>query len=107
MSAKKEQYFGWYSESFANRYGSVIYSTPDGKEVEVTEVVSDTWAKSEYTPSDGKFIGELKGYLRRGKEAKEKHPLEIAVDTILRSLNFNDDDDGDCEIYYDYDPLED
>lgn len=55
------QYVGWYSAKQARVLGVVCYSTPDGREVNVTEVMSDD------TPSrfsDAVCVGPVFEYLR-------------------------------------------
>lgn len=83
---KKEQRFAWFSLSHANLYGSCIYLTPEGKELEVTEVTS-TWAKSEFTLPDSKFLGEVTTYVRECKKGKIKHPLQIAIDELKKHID--------------------
>lgn len=59
--------YGWYSEKAVKEgHGSHIYSTPDGGEVEVTTVGTET---HKYYWDDKVFVGEVLQGLRDGQEA--------------------------------------
>lgn len=56
--------YGWYSQTAAEIYGSVFYSTPTGIEVEVTLV-----SESNVPPNweDICSVGEVTDYIRVGR----------------------------------------
>lgn len=87
--ALRKQYFGWYSPTQARLYGSVIYTTPEGKEVEVTEIIRGTWRKSRFAKSDSKFRGEVDFFVRNCKEPEYKSALTILAEEIYKT--FGDD----------------
>jgi hypothetical protein len=61
-----EQYYAHYSPTAAKLYGTVIYSTPDGEEVEVTNVYREGQGYF-YNWEDKEEIGPVNEYLRQGK----------------------------------------
>lgn len=56
-----------FSEQAANQFGSFIYSTPDGREVEVTNVYPSEGAEPMYGWADKVHVGEVKEWLRKGR----------------------------------------
>jgi len=58
--------YGVYSARFAELYGSSIYSTPDGKEVEVSGVYEDQEC-SPFTWEDRVLLGPVDQWLRHGQ----------------------------------------
>ena len=55
--------YGFYSAQAAKFYGSGIYTTPDGKEVEVTLV--DPSTKLDYRWPDTVFVGPVVDFVRK------------------------------------------
>ena len=62
--------YGWYSEKVANQYGSAIYESYDGKDVEVT-IVSSTPNLINYLWDDVVEGGPVKQYLRQGQRGQK------------------------------------
>lgn len=61
--------YGIYSAKAEHNFGSVVYLTPEGKEVYVTLVVeSKTISDKEYGWDDKIFVGEVTSYVRKGNE---------------------------------------
>lgn len=55
----------WFSETAANRHGSVIYAREDGTEVEVT--CADHDILFDYRYADKEYVGLVSKYLRKGR----------------------------------------
>lgn len=58
--------YGWFSEKAAE-YGTSIYKTPEGKEVEVTLVQDSEILSTTYKWEDVIPVGEVTQYLRQGR----------------------------------------
>jgi hypothetical protein len=54
--------YGFYSAQAAKSYRSFIYTTPDGREVEVTLTTSST--KPDYRWPDTVFVGPVVNFVR-------------------------------------------
>ena len=67
-SSRKPAY-GFYSKIAAELYGTYVYKTPAGKEIEVTAVfnVRDNGLRAYQWP-DKDFVGEVSELVRYGKE---------------------------------------
>jgi hypothetical protein len=63
--------YGWFSKAQAKVAGTVWYSTPDGGEIEVTQVTQKPRHASGW--SDMICLGEVSKYLRRGLEGLYSH----------------------------------
>ena len=63
---KTKQYYVYYSPKAAKIYGSSIYLTTDGKEVEGTLLCLKD-EESKYFWDDKQFVGPVSKYLRRGE----------------------------------------
>jgi hypothetical protein len=59
-----EQLHGFYSQKSANQFGYVVYKTPYGKEVNVTNVHSDIYCSDHYEFDDTVYIGPVKSYVK-------------------------------------------
>ena len=71
------RFYGFYSQKAVdNGRGSVIYLTPEGKEVEVTAVYEDKDG-TDYLWPDKVCVGQVAKYLRPNKEGRY----------VLRSFN--------------------
>lgn len=75
--------FGFYSAKADLAFGTVIYRTKDGKEVEVTAVDEDQNAPS-YQWSDKIYVGEVKEYLRRGKGRFVEFPSLAPPEPVVK-----------------------
>ena len=65
------QLYGIYSKkSIDAGFGSIIFSTPDGGEVEVTAVISKGDDFQDYGWDDKKFVGPVVNYLHDGVKGK-------------------------------------
>jgi len=58
--------YGFYSRKAADRYGSIVYKTPTGQEVEVTVIFSSPTHES-YNWDDKICVGEITDYVRTVK----------------------------------------
>jgi hypothetical protein len=67
MASKKK--YGLYSEAAAEKFGTVIYSTPTRKKIEVTCITEckHNWEK-DYKWSDAKFIGQVTNFMGTGRK---------------------------------------
>jgi hypothetical protein len=67
MASKKK--YGLYSEKAAEKFGTFIYSTPTGKEVEITCITKRKylWAR-DYKWTDTKFIGQVTNFVKTGRK---------------------------------------
>nr|UDO47976.1 hypothetical protein [Pandoravirus massiliensis] len=68
---------GWFSEESAERWGSLIYSTPDGGAVEITAI-----GKCSDPAPPGEFRGPVVGFLRQGRKgasASTVPPVDMPV----------------------------
>lgn len=63
---------GWFSEESAERWGSLIYSTPNGGAVEVTAV-----GQCGDRPPPGEFRGPVVMFLRQGREGTSSQQLVL------------------------------
>lgn len=72
----EKQYYGFFSAKAADLFGSVIYSTPDNKEVEVTVVDTDKTVPR-YKWDDTVFIGPVSNYLRKGRKGTLEHQYNL------------------------------
>lgn len=64
---KRGKLYGFYSERHARAYGTVIYSTPDGFQIEVTAVYRSR-TPSSYKWPDAGCVGEVVDFVRKGRE---------------------------------------
>lgn len=69
--------YGFYSNVSAERYGTGIWSRPDGTEVEVTAVTDDL-VYNDYKFADKICVGEVTVWLRKGRRGK------VEVQGIIR-----------------------
>ena len=60
------QYYAHYSEEAAKWYGTCIYSTLDGGEIEVTNVYQEG-QEDQYMWKDKRLLGRVGAYLRKGE----------------------------------------
>lgn len=67
--------YGFFSEKASKDYGSLIYATPDGREVEITAVYHDAVAES-YKWPDKKYVGEVTEWVRDGRTVSEMVRLQ-------------------------------
>ena len=59
---------GFYSAQAAREFGSMIYSTTDDKEIEITQCyASEEQGNKEYTWSDKQCVGSVVKWLRNGQ----------------------------------------
>jgi len=61
--------YGWFSETAKKIYGSNIYSTEDGGEVEATHITLEAGDEIEYNYPDRVSLGRVKFWLRTGRVA--------------------------------------
>lgn len=59
-----EKPMGMFSAAAAEKYGTVFWLTPDGREVEITAQQKP----SDYKWPDATVVGEVTKYVRRGRE---------------------------------------
>ncbi|AVK75112.1 hypothetical protein pqer_cds_690 [Pandoravirus quercus] len=75
---------GWFSEESAERWGSMIYSTPNGGTVEVTAV-----GQCGGRPPRGEFRGRVVVFLRQGREGTSSQQL-VLPDQLFSGQRDND-----------------
>lgn len=63
----KHKWFGFYSDQQSQHTGVLIYKTPDGREVAVTEVSHNPVYQSNWR--DAIAVGEVTELVRREKDA--------------------------------------
>jgi hypothetical protein len=66
-----QKLYGFFSYKQLEYTGTMFYSTPDGREVEVTSVAPDQLNESNAWP-DKRLVGEVVAMVRRG--LVEKYP---------------------------------
>lgn len=75
MAKKPRTLHGWYSPTAAVDFGTLIYRSPDGEEVEVT-AVSNHEDRSGYEgglyESDVDYLGPVNKWVRRGQEGRRR-----------------------------------
>lgn len=77
--------YGFYDDELAKHIGTSVYKIDSGKEVEVTSVVWNlNHFKKVNLPENIKYVGEVKEFIRKGKEnnIKEKELKEEINDVI-------------------------
>lgn len=67
MTESSSTSYGLFSEQAANEFGSSIFLTPDGKEVEVTFVYTTDGFSADYGFADKVFVGQVTEFLRKGR----------------------------------------
>ncbi len=68
---QKQQIYGFYSQEAAELGGTIIYSTSNNKEVEVTALFdSKEIGETNYIWRDKIYVGVVNKYLRKGRDGK-------------------------------------
>jgi hypothetical protein len=84
--------YGFYSsKAVANDCPTVFYSTPEGKEVEVTNVSNDRLGEG-YLWDDKVCLGEVKDYLRKGVYPLIDQQLDKEWDDFAVEYGYDDPD---------------
>ena len=71
-------FYGYFSQQSINKgFGSCIYSTPDGREVEVTSIGTTSDPKdSGYMWKDTVVIGQVVEWVRDGKKETRDYKIK-------------------------------
>lgn len=86
-----EKLYGFYSaKAVRARCSTSFYSTPDGREVEVTCVCRDEPGVG-YVWDDKIFLGEVVNWLRRGYLPPEDIQLANDWDDLARQRDYQDE----------------
>ena len=79
MPDEQVKLYGFYSEKMARKYGTYVYTTPEGEEIEVTEAGRNPEHGMGW--DDVQSLGEVVKHIRRGRKGERTiHEEQISYD---------------------------